>query len=91
MDATEMATEKNNLIRQLLDVNDAEVLEKVRKLLYREKKKHSEDVVAEPAEEYRPLTKEEILSGLDEAFADAKLARESKLQGLPLKDVLNEL
>ena len=42
MDATEMATEKNNLIRQLLDVNDAEVLEKVRKLLYREKKKHSD-------------------------------------------------
>ncbi|MDO5523463.1 MAG: hypothetical protein Q4G48_05390 [Bacteroidia bacterium] len=91
MNTTKMAVEKNSIIRQLLDVNDAEVLEQVKQLLRRENKKHPADWVSEPEEEYKPLNKQEVLSGLNEAFAEARLAREGKLQGRPLKDVLNEL
>lgn len=91
MDTINIAAEKNNIIRQLLDIEDIEVIEKVKQLLQSKSKIHSVDVTSEPAAEYIPLTKKEILSGLNEAFAEAKLAREGKLQGRPLKDVLDEL
>lgn len=91
MDTINIAAEKNNLIRQLLDIDDVKVLEKVKQLLRSESQIHSVDVTSEPAAEYKPLTKKEILSGLNEAFEEAKLAREGKLQGRPLKDVLDEL
>jgi len=37
------------------------------------------------------MTKAEILSDFSEACQDIKLAREGKLQGRPLEDLLNEL
>ncbi|MBQ4520243.1 MAG: hypothetical protein II999_06505 [Bacteroidaceae bacterium] len=42
----------------------------------------------EPAPYY---TKAEILAGFDEACKDIKLAREGKLEGRPIEELLNEL
>ena len=44
------------------------------------------------AEEPTPYyTKAEILAGFDEACKDIKLAREGKLEGRPIEELLNEL
>ncbi len=86
-----IAAEKNSIIRQLLDVNDAEVLEQVKQLLRRENRKQSVDIVAEPDEEYKALSKKEITADINEMCNQIKLARDGKLQGRPLKDVLDEL
>lgn len=37
------------------------------------------------------MTKEEILSDLEEAFQTAKLVREGKVKGRPIEMLLNEL
>lgn len=46
-------------------------------------------IVAEEEVPYR--TKAEILTGVEEAFEHAKLARDGKVQGRPIEELLNEL
>lgn len=46
-------------------------------------------IVAEEEVPYR--TKAEILAGVEEAFEHAKLARDGKVQGRPIEELLNEL
>lgn len=84
------------LLRQLSYIADDELylrkaLNSIKRLVAQKEKEEEMACVAEAAEEYRPQTKAEILAGVDEAFKDAKLAREGKLQGQPLEDFLNEL
>lgn len=44
------------------------------------------------AEEYVPYaSKAEIMAGMEEAFKVAKLAREGKVTGRPVEELLNEL
>ena len=87
MAAMTLEAEKNELIRRILDVNDIDILEKIKKLLYQEEK--NIDIVAEERVPYR--TKAEILADFDEACKEMKQAQEGKLEGKPLEDLLNEL
>ena len=87
MAAMTVEAEKNELIRRILDVNDINILEKIKKLLHQEEK--NIDIVAEERVPYR--TKAEILADFDEACKEMKQAQEGKLEGKPLEDLLNEL
>ncbi|MBQ4621436.1 MAG: hypothetical protein IJB28_02160 [Bacteroidaceae bacterium] len=84
------------IFRQLSYIADEKsymdkVLAYIKKLV---KQRESEDHAAlsiaaeEPAPYY---TKAEILAGFDEACKDIKLAREGKLEGRPIEELLNEL
>jgi hypothetical protein len=79
----------------LLDIRDDKVsfvLELLSNLPFvKTKKVTPPNVVAEPQEEYRPRTEEEILEGLREALHEVKLHKEGKIKLRPLKDVLDEL
>ena len=78
---------KNELIRRILEVNDMEILEKIKRLLLQEEKKIN--VVAEEKVPYR--TKSEILTDFNDACKEIKQAQEGTLEGRPLKDLLDEL
>ena len=49
------------------------------------------NVVAEPQEEYRPRTEEEIIAGLREALHEVKLHKEGKIKLQSARDFLDEL
>ncbi len=88
---------QNELIRDVLRVNNIDVLKKLRSLLRREERKttaYAEHVsvpstVAEGAEPY--MTKEEILANFDQACKELKLNLEGKLEFKTLEEALNEL
>ena len=77
---------QNELIRDVLRVDNMDILKKVRNLLRREERKttaYAEHVsapstVAEEAEPY--MTKEEILANFDQACKELKLNLEGKLE-----------
>ena len=68
---------QNELIRDVLRVDNMDILKKVRNL------------VAEEAEPY--MTKEEILANFDQACKELKLNLEGKLEFKTLEEALNEL
>ena len=88
---------QNELIRDVLRVDNMDILKKVRNLLRREERKtagYAEHVstpstVAEEAEPY--MTKEEILANFDQACKELKLNLEGKLEFKNAEDLLNEL
>ena len=88
---------QNELIRDVLRVDNMDILKKVRNLLRREERKttaYAEHVsapstVAEEAEPY--MTKEEILANFDQACKELKLNLEGKLEFKTLEEALNEL
>ncbi len=47
--------------------------------------------VAEEEEAYRPLTKAEVRANVKQAFREAKLVREGKLEAIPAEDLFDEL
>lgn len=71
------------------------VLKLVKKLAAQKEEEEEEtsypSVVAEEAEEYRPLSKAEVMENIRQAFKDAKLIREGKMKGRPAEELLNEL
>ena len=95
---------QNELIRDVLRVDNMDILKKVRNLLRREERKttaYAEHVsapstVAEEAEPYMTkaepyMTKEEILANFDQACKELKLNLEGKLEFKTLEEALNEL
>lgn len=88
---------QNELIRDVLRVDNIDILKKVRNLLRREERKTSAyatpsstpSTVAEEAEPY--MTKEEILANFDQACKELKLNLEGKLEFKTLEEALNEL
>lgn len=88
MKAVRLESEQNELIRRILAVDDVDVLKKVKALLLKYDMRKT-DVVAEEAAPYK--TKAETLKGFDEACKDMKLAREGKLKGRPIEELLDEL
>lgn len=86
MNTMTLDAKKNFLIRQILDTDSSELLNKVEQLFRRETKK-----AAKTTEDDDYMTKEEILAGFSEACKEIKLAREGKLKGTPLKEFLDEL
>jgi hypothetical protein len=49
------------------------------------------NAVAEPQEEYRPRTEEEILAGISEALHEVKLHKEGKIKLKTARELLDEL
>ena len=88
---------QNELIRDVLRVDNMDILKKVRNLLRREERKttgYAEHVsapstVAEEAEPY--MTKEEILANFDQACKELKLNLEGKLEFKTAEEVLKEI
>lgn len=85
------------LLRELSYIADDEnylkkALKAIRKLVaQREEEASSASVVSEDAAEYRPLTKAEVMENIRQAFVDAKLIREGKIEGIAAEELLNEL
>ena len=88
---------QNELIRDVLRVDNIDVLKKLRSLLHREERKaasyakpqSTSSVVAEETEPY--MTKKEILANFDQACKELKLNLEGKLEFKTLEEALDEL
>ncbi|MBQ8867444.1 MAG: hypothetical protein IJ013_06970 [Bacteroidaceae bacterium] len=97
----ELSAMRGELARQILNIDSWEVLDKMQRYLNRIGRQSAgmkpyaveEDealmVAAEDEVPYR--TKAEILAGVEQAFECAKLAREGKVKGRPIEELLNEL
>lgn len=90
MGTVEIEAEKSLLIRQLLDINDMDSLNKIRSLLLQLSKPKTESTntdahfVAENHGLY--ITKEELLDGIDAGLKDVKQRRTR-----PVNELLDEL
>ena len=82
---------QTELIRDILNINDVLVLEKVRKLLRREEKKAEQGTLCVAEEEVLYMTKAEILANFDQACKELKLNLEGKLEFKTLEEALDEL
>lgn len=88
---------QNELIRDVLRVDNMDILKKVRNLLRREERKttgypehvSAPSTVAEEAEPY--MTKEEILANFDQACKELKLNLEGKLEFKTAEEALKEI
>ena len=87
MNTLEMDAYKAELAREILLTDNWNLLDKVKRLIRREAKKREAALKEQEGE----MTKEEILSDLEEAFQTAKLVREGKVKGSPIEMLLNEL
>jgi hypothetical protein len=77
-----LQVEQNDIIRRVLTIEDANLLTRIK------------DFISENAptnDDYRPKTKAEVMTELKEAFLVAKAAREGKIKGRPVEELLNEL
>lgn len=74
---------QNDIIRQVLSITDVHLLTTIKEFIGSKRR----DI--EEADAYNP-SKAETLAGLDEAFRDARLLKEGKLQGRPVEEFLNE-
>ena len=77
-----LQVEQNDIIRRVLTIEDANILTRIK------------DFISENAptnDDYRPKTKAEVMTELKEAFLVAKAAREGKIKGRPVEELLNEL
>lgn len=67
-------------------------LKAIRKLVaQKEKEEAFPTAVAEEAEEYRPLSKAEVMENIRQAFEDAKLIRAGKMKGKTWEEIRDEL
>lgn len=82
MTTIELEAEKAMLARELLNIDNIEILKKVRKLLHREIKKENEV-------EY--ISKEELLEGIRQGLVDVKEARRTGKKQKTLQEVIDEL
>lgn len=93
MSAVSLETLQNEVIRDVLNINDINVLKKVKNLLKREERKvprvEVPSVVSEDEVPY--MTKEEILANFDQACKELKLNLEGKLELKKAEDLLDEL
>ena len=79
------------LIRDILNVDDVLVLEKIRKMLRREDKKAEQGTLCVAEEEVPYMSKAEILANFDQSCKELKLNLEGKLEFKNAEDLLNEL
>ncbi len=87
MATMELSAMQAQIAREVLNIEDAELLKKIQRSI----KRLCSKAKAEAEEEYRPATKEEILAGFAEACKEAKLIREGKLKGIPANELIHEL
>ena len=77
-----LQVEQNDIIRRVLTIEDANLLTRIKNFI-------SEN--APTNDDYRPKTKAEVMTELKEAFLVAKAAREGKIKGRPVEELLYEL
>ena len=82
---------QTELIRDILNINDVLLLEKIRKMLRREEKKAEQNTLSVAEEEVPYMTKAEILANFDQACKELKLNLEGKLEFKTLEEALDEL
>lgn len=82
---------QTELIRNILNISDIHVLEKLNKLLRREEKKAKECAMVVAEDEVPYMTKAEILANFDQACKELKLNLEGKLEFEDAEELLNEL
>lgn len=82
-------TVQNNLIRRVLEVQDMKLLKEAMKLLSHTEDEETVNTVSEEIVPYK--TKAEVLSDWEEVCDTIKLAREGKIKGRPVEELLNEL
>ena len=82
---------QTELIRDILNVNDVLLLEKIRKMLRREGKKAEQGTLCVAEEEVPYMKKAEILANFDQACKELKLNLEGKLEFKDAEELLNEL
>ena len=82
---------QTELIRDILNVDDVLVLEKIRKMLRREEKKAEQGTLCVAEEEVPYMSKAEILANFDQSCKELKLNLEGKLELKNAEDLLNEL
>ncbi len=87
MATMELSAMQAQIAREVLNIEDAELLKKIQRSI----KRLCSKAKAEAEEEYRPATKKEILAGFAEACKEAKLIREGKLKGIPANELIHEL
>lgn len=87
MTTMELEACRAELARAILETEDWNLLDKVRRIVLPKSKKRAK----ETEEEEPVMSDEEVREGLKEAFRCAKLIREGKLKGRPAREVLNEL
>lgn len=86
MSTTQINTLRGELLSEIVGVEEAEVLERIKRSIARILSKE-----CAKKEETRPRTKEEIIADLHEVGEQIRLAREGKLKGQPLEDFFHEL
>lgn len=89
MDAMTVQTVQNNLIRRVLEVQDMNLLKKAMKLLSHTEDEETVNTVSEEMAPYK--TKAEVLADWEEVCDTIKSAREGKIKGRPVEELLNEL
>ena len=81
---------QNELIRDVLNINDINILKKIRNFLRKEEHETAEQpVVSEDEVPY--MSKAEILSNFDQACKELKLNLEGKLEFKTAEELLDEL
>ena len=84
------------IFRELSYIADDEnylkkALSSIKQLVSQKEKAQQAKEIAEADEEYRPLSKAELLDNIEKAFRDAKLVREGKLKAIPAEELLHDL
>ena len=82
---------QTELIRDILNVSDIHILEKLKFMLRREEKKAEKSVMMVAEDEVPYMTKAEILANFDQACKELKLNLEGKLEFKDAEELLNEL
>ena len=82
MRTVNLQMEQNEIIRRVLDIEDVSILTSIKEFIAQRVPADADD---------KPMTKAEILAGLKEAFLTAKAAREGKITGRPVEELLHEL
>ena len=82
---------QTELIRDILNVSDIHILEKLKSMLRREEKKAEKSVMMVAEDEVPYMTKAEILANFDQVCKELKLNLEGKLEFKDAEKLLNEL
>lgn len=82
---------QTELIRDILNVDDVLILEKLRTMLRYEEKKAEKSAMMVAEDEAPYMTKAEILANFDQACKELKLNLEGKLEFKTLEEALDEL
>ena len=82
---------QTELIRDILNVSDIHILEKLKSVLRREANKADESAMMVAEDEVPYMTKDEILVNFDQACKELKLNLEGKLEFKDAEELLNEL